>query len=210
MTKDFYNYVVYDDGRVFSNYSRKFLKPDIVFGYLKYSLSTPQGVLRIAAHQLVGQLFISNPNNYPFINHIDGNKQNNHVSNLEWCTAKMNNKHARDTGLNNISLSNSNRWKDNKFREKTSKAISAGLIRNGCNKNERNPKFKYQIFLGNTPISRKDLTEKLAISQSWCDVLIKRSANGVIVPLFDKNNITVIIYKKGQQTIEKTEKSGTE
>ena len=43
---------------------------------------------------------------------------------LEWCTVYHNNKHARDNGFNNISKSNSDRWKDEKFKEATSKNIS--------------------------------------------------------------------------------------
>lgn len=41
-------------------------------------------------HRLVAQLFIPNPNNYKYVNHKDFNRQNNSVSNLEWCTAKHN------------------------------------------------------------------------------------------------------------------------
>lgn len=45
--------------------------------------------------------FIKNHNNYPFINHIDGNPKNNNVDNLEWCTPKMNIMHAYKNGLMN-------------------------------------------------------------------------------------------------------------
>ena len=50
-------------------------------------------------HRLVAKAFIPNPDNLPEINHIDGNKDNNQVSNLEWCTRSHNVKHSFDTGL---------------------------------------------------------------------------------------------------------------
>ena len=50
-------------------------------------------------HRLIGNAFIPNPESKPQINHIDGNGQNNHVSNLQWVTAKENIQHAYDNGL---------------------------------------------------------------------------------------------------------------
>ena len=50
-------------------------------------------------HRLVIEAFTPNPDSLPCINHIDGNKLNNHVSNLEWCTYQANMQHAVRTGL---------------------------------------------------------------------------------------------------------------
>ncbi len=58
---------------------------------------------RKLVHRIVAQLFISNPNNYPYVNHIDLNKTNNHVNNLEWVTSAMNTAHANNNGkLGNV------------------------------------------------------------------------------------------------------------
>lgn len=59
-------------------------------GYLLITLHKNKKVKTFKVHRLVAEAFITNPNNYPIINHKDENPSNNHASNLEWCTQKYN------------------------------------------------------------------------------------------------------------------------
>lgn len=68
-------------------------------GYMKVSLCKDNVKKRFFVHRLVALTFLPNPNNYPCINHKDGNKQNNRMLNLEWCTHSQNIQHSYDKGL---------------------------------------------------------------------------------------------------------------
>ena len=69
------------------------------YGYPIVKLSKEGKVKTLTVHRLVLSNFSINPENKPQVNHIDGSKTNNELSNLEWVTAKENAHHARVTGL---------------------------------------------------------------------------------------------------------------
>ena len=105
-----WRYAITEDGRVWSHskYWRngKFLK-EWYSVYVNVSLPETKSV-----HRLVALAYIPNPNNYPIVRHLDNNKYNNHVSNLEWCTHSTNTKQAVDDWL----------WKASERLKNTSKA----------------------------------------------------------------------------------------
>ena len=68
-------------------------------GYLRTTLRHEGNTVTVAAHRLVAETYIANPNNLPQVNHIDGNKLNNDVSNLEWISCRDNIIHSFNNGL---------------------------------------------------------------------------------------------------------------
>ena len=68
-------------------------------GYRRIHVSCHGVHFKFLVHRLIAETFIPNPNNFPCVNHKDGNKLNNCAENLEWCTVSKNNKHAYETGL---------------------------------------------------------------------------------------------------------------
>ena len=101
-------------------------------GYLIICLRKPREKRKkFMVHRLVAQAFIPNPKNKEQVNHIDGNKQNNCVDNLEWATPSENMLHARKTGLyNRITL------KLSRYEKPTSLSKTILLKKDGVVKKE--------------------------------------------------------------------------
>ena len=72
----------------------RLLSERITAGYNRVALYNDGEISNKLVHRLVAEHFIPNPNNYKEVNHIDGNKLNNHFENLEWVSAKQNSTHA--------------------------------------------------------------------------------------------------------------------
>ncbi len=95
-------YYITEDGKCYNTITNKYLKGQINCnnGYLSYGITLPNGKMkRCYAHRLVANAFIKNPLNKSEVNHIDGNKLNNSVDNLEWCTSEENKEHAHKNEL---------------------------------------------------------------------------------------------------------------
>lgn len=102
-------YCITNFGRVWSNLTNSFRSiGHYRNGYCKLNIRLKDGSDKtLSIHRLVAMAFNPVPNMDTLeVNHIDGNKDNNHISNLEWVTHYDNMKHARETGLLNINGEN--------------------------------------------------------------------------------------------------------
>lgn len=122
---EFPNYCVSDDGHIFNSVGdeiKQILNKNN--GYMQVHLCKNGKPYTRKVHRLVAETFIPNPDCLPQVNHKDGNKLNNNVTNLEWCTQSYNIKHSIATGL----LDNSIGSRAN--AEKHGKSVIC--IQNGC------------------------------------------------------------------------------
>jgi len=87
-------------GRIRDSITKKIRKTPIgKRGYPNFSYWNNGKIRLLTVHRCVAFAFLENPEKKPQINHKDGDKTNNHVSNLEWATSRENVLHARNTGL---------------------------------------------------------------------------------------------------------------
>lgn len=95
------NYLIYNDGRVYSKYINKIMSTHISSGYYAVCISIGNGSKTFRIHRLVALHFVKNedPLNFNIVNHINGNKLDNNYTNLEWTDQKGNCEHALENGF---------------------------------------------------------------------------------------------------------------
>lgn len=97
---DYPDFLISNKGRVKSKIRNTLIYQRVHEGYYDCRINNANGEKKSPrVHRLVAESFISNPEDKPIVNHIDGNKLNNSANNLEWCTYSENNAHARKNGL---------------------------------------------------------------------------------------------------------------
>lgn len=89
-------YTIREDGMVFKSDGTVISGSVNSYGYRVVSLTREGKKRDVKLHRILANAFIPNPNNYACVNHIDGNKLNNSLENLEWCSKGRNNSHARE------------------------------------------------------------------------------------------------------------------
>ena len=197
--KSFHDYLVYSDGRIYSNTTKKFLKFDCYSAYAKVTLRINGKPKRFYVHRLVAYFFCNPPVNYSElqVDHLDGDHFNNNAENLEWVPCTENNRRAREKGFNTISLNNSNRWKVEEFRSKTSQNISAGQIAAGCFSGKKNPRYRFEIRdKDGREYMMSELPALTGKSLTWVYKHIIKSLNGIDVPEFENCGIISIVDLK--------------
>lgn len=97
-------------------------------GYKVVNLSKNNTVKHHLIHRLVAETFIDNPENKLFVNHINGNKSDNRINNLEWCTRSENDSHAYKLGLRKAPTYWKGRYGENHCRSKKIKCVETGEV----------------------------------------------------------------------------------
>jgi hypothetical protein len=166
------NYLITEDGIVYSKIRKRNLKPTKNnIGYTQYYLKRDDNKSRwMKAHRLVALTYISNPNKYPIVMHLDNDITNNHKDNLKWGTHKMNTAHAIECGrFNNMPKGNSHHMKGKHH------SLGTRTLMGRAKQGEHHPKFKgYYTYQGITAPSFSEIARQLKTSTTNICRLFKR------------------------------------
>lgn len=154
------SYAIEEDGRVWSKYAKKYMKTSIdKDGYSTIALKNDRNTYsRFGIHRLLMIAFFPIDNMEDMqVNHKDGNKQNNCLSNLEWVTCEQNLKHARDNNLNTTFGQKGNKHPNSKISEQDAKVIIQ-IHKEGKT---------YKEILQVIPNATKSIINSIAHNRTW-------------------------------------------
>ncbi len=125
---------IYDDGRLMSEKTGSFYKGTVRNGYLSFDLNWKGKRYSRSQHRLVAEAFIPNPNNLPYVHHINNNRLDNSIENLQWVSISENNlkKNKKPSGKDHTDYQeydlNIEEWKP--FRDTRYLVSNLGRVKN--------------------------------------------------------------------------------
>ena len=103
---DYHNYLIYEDGRVFTKKNNRFLKQATDRKGYKYVDLWNNGRKNFRIHRLIAIHYIPNPENKPQVDHIDRDKSNNNINNLRWVSKSENQQNTIVRKTNKLGIKN--------------------------------------------------------------------------------------------------------
>jgi len=147
-------YFATSDGRIWSKRRKRFRSPSLqITGYKTVTIrdEITKKTVTMLVHRLVAAAWIPNPAKAPQINHKDGDKTNNDVTNLEWCDGSHNMKHAWRIGLQPVTAAMQEsarrcaRSGGLKRRKLTAEMIEAARTRVACGEQQKDISLEYGV-----------------------------------------------------------------
>lgn len=177
--ENYENCLINEEGQIYLKKKNKFLKPfKMKNDYLHVILMNKRNCQLFPIHRLVAMTFIPNPDNLECVIHKDGDKLNNHISNLEWCTRSQSTKNSWDNCLE--------------------KGIRESCVRH-LDDNLKN--LFDDIFKNN--LKTKDIAKKFNLSQPYVSqIKNKRTLKTALNEYFDKNP-DIVYQPKSNNKVKK-------
>ena len=187
-------YQINENGEIYNTRTNNFLKGYIEnTGYVSVNLNINGIKKNYSLHRLMADTFLDNPNNLPIVNHIDGDKTNNKLENLEWVNQSQNRYHAIQTGISNLAVGKREKINciiDNNWRQYKDTNYYVSIDGKVWNKKtkcllKQTPNnsgyIRYTLRINNSNISKQ---AHIMVIETWSDIKI---LSGQVINHIDGN-----------------------